>query len=334
MSTPGDTVLVPATATGIGSLAHLDPGAAARFALEAFPTLPAVPSLPRRSPWEGILGQVATAIPGVGITASGDVVVDRSRFDPDAPARPDLDGEAFVGLRAIVQVAPERPLKAQLVGPVTLATALQRAGVEAGPALVAATQASGAVAAAILDRLGATRQQPAVLFVDEPGLVGLDHAGFPFAVDDAVDAVSTVLATCGSRAVTGVHCCGPTDWAAVRSAGPTVLSLPVDDAVTAAAPVLAAHLDGGGWVAWGAVPTHGPVGTSADPLWRRLAAAWCDVLGAGADPQLLRARALVTPACGLAGHGLSQARRAVALTCELAARVADQVAATFVSAGA
>ena len=57
-------------------------------------------------------------------------------------------------------------------------------------------------------------------------------------------------------------------------------------------------------------------------LWRALAARWHALADGGVDPVLLRRRALVTPACGLARHDPAQAALALRLTAALGARVA------------
>ena len=92
-------------------------------------------------------------------------------------------------------------------------------------------------------------------------------------------------------------------------------------------------LESGGRVAWGAVPTDGPVSDDVGLLWRRLVGAWCDLVRAGCDPVLLRSRSLVTPACGLAGHGLSQADLALRLARELGQRAHDQAVASRLAVG-
>ena len=56
-------------------------------------------------------------------------------------------------------------------------------------------------------------------------------------------------------------------------------------------------------------------------------------LAAGTDPVQLHTQCLVTPACGLAGHGESQAKRALGLASELAARVSDQASGADLSLG-
>src|SRR5690606_2816115 len=133
----------------------------------------------------------------------------------------------------------------------------------------------------------------------------------PLAAEAVIDLLSGALAALEGGATTGVHCCSPTDWRLVSAAGPTVLSLPATpEVVEPSSAALAAHLERDGWIAGGAVPTTGPLGVGADRLWRRLTGVWCELVAAGCDPVQLRAQALVTPACGLAGHGTSQAARA------------------------
>ena len=87
-------------------------------------------------------------------------------------------------------------------------------------------------------------------------------------------------------------------------------------------------------MAWGAIPTHRPVGEQPQPLWKALLDAWCELTRRGCDPVRLRSQALVAPACGLAGHGASQAERAMLLAREIGNRVHDHAAATKLAVGA
>ena len=57
--------LTAGAASGIGSLPHTDARAAAEFVLERLPDLPAIPSLPQRSPAETMLAQAAVGVRGV-----------------------------------------------------------------------------------------------------------------------------------------------------------------------------------------------------------------------------------------------------------------------------
>jgi hypothetical protein len=69
-------------------------------------------------------------------------------------------------------------------------------------------------------------------------------------------------------------------------------------------------------------------------LWKALIDLWCELTRRGCDPVRLRSQALVTPACGLAGHGQSQAEHAMLLAREIGGRVHDQAAATRLTVGA
>jgi hypothetical protein len=131
-----------------------------------------------------------------------------------------------------------------------------------------------------------------------------------------------------------VHVCGDGDLELALEAGPEVVGVEVAEALVDHAAAIARFLDGDGWIAWGAVPTDRPVGEAADPHWRRLARVWCDLTRAGCDPVPLRTRGMITPACGLAGYGATQAERLLSVARELAGRVHDQAVAARLMLGA
>lgn len=328
-------LLRPGGVTSIGSLPHRDADAAAAFVLKHHALLPAAPQLPRRSPLEGMVAQAARGIAGVSVDREGRISIDGGRLDPEAPVTPMFDGLGHGGLLAFLTHVHGRtdPVKIQLTGPVTLGCALVAAGAEPGAAFAVAATAVRAQGRALLELLEhRIPDAPVLAFLDEPGLV---RGQLPLDADSAIDLLSTGLAALEGVAMTGVHCCGATDLRLLAAAGPDIIAIPAeDDVVLPGANVLTSHLERGGWVAWGAIPTSKPLGTDADRLWRKLSLLWCDLVRAGADPSLIRAQALVTPACGLAGHGISQAARAMRMVRSLSERVADQAAATRLSVGA
>ena len=334
----GQRALRPGAVTSIGSLPHRDADSAAAFVLRHHPALPAAPQLPRRSPLEGMVAQAARGIQGVTVAADGTLAVDRRRLDPAAPTTPTFDSHSHAGLLAFLSLAAGRtePVKLQLTGPLTLGYALVQAGAEPELAYQVAAAAVRAEGAALLELCRRRLPEaPFVVFLDEPSMVRAPGSGLGIDAETTVDVLSSALAVLEDDAVTGVHCCGPTDWRLATAAGASVLALPVDHAsVLASTSALNAHLERGGWIAWGAVPTNEPLGTDADRLWRRLSSVWCELVQSGADPVQLRTQAIVTPACGLAGHGVSQAARALKLAGTVAARVTDQAVAARLSAGA
>jgi hypothetical protein len=335
---PRDIGLAPGTDTSIGSLPHTDPRAAVEFVLARQTRLPAAPSLPQCSPLEGMIAQAAWGIPGVIVGPDGSLDLRLDDLDPEAPAGDvALEGEPFATTRAFLDAVAGRtkPVKLQLTGPVTLGLALHAAGADPHRAFGVAGAAVRARAEALL-RLAARSAPgtPLVVFLDEPGLTGLMHPEFPLDPEAAVDLTSSALAALERGAITGLHCCGPTDWKLLIQSGPRILSAPLGLGLDTAGETLGRYLDDGGWVAWGAVPTDEPIGLTPGRLWRQLSAVWCDMVQSGCDPVLLRTQSLVTPACGLAAHGLSQAERVVSLTRQVAARVHDQALGVRLSVGA
>lgn len=317
-------------ATSIGSLPHIDPGEAVDFVLRHQSRLPAAPSLPGRSRREAMVAQAAHGVAGIEVTVDGSLVIDDARLDPEAPLwDPGFASDAFVGLRAFLTAVSERrgPIKLSATGPVTLGVALAAAGVEPGLAFRVAASAVHQRIEALLDYAGARAPEAQlVCFVDEPVLGSAMVSDFPINPVDAIDLTSGALATVERGAVSGLHCCATdADWRLLMGAGPQILSLPTDGGLERAAAAFASFLDAGGWVAWGAVPTDRPIGNTVERMWRQLALLWVDLVdGGGCDPVQLRTQALITPACGLARHGVTQASQVLWFTSRLAERLHDQ----------
>ncbi|MEJ7846329.1 MAG: hypothetical protein WKF93_11860 [Acidimicrobiales bacterium] len=344
-------VLIPGLATCVGSLPHTDPARAAATVLGALPDLPAAPSLPRRHHLEAMIPQAAWGITGVTVAPDGSLLVDPTKLDVEANPADDprgrgglpLEGHrgavALLDAMAAARAGPgtghgagARAVKVQHTGPVTLGLALVAAGARPAVAFaVAATAVRHRVHQLLAVVATTVPGLPVVLVLDEPslGAATLGHA--PIGVEEVVDLLSGGLAAAesapvGAAAVAGVHCCAPADWAAMLQAGPTLVSVPVEVARTLRAPDIGPFLERGGWVAWGAVPTDGPVagvdGHGAARLWRALGESWHALADGGVDPVLLRQRALITPACGLVRHDEAQVALALRLTTILAGRIA------------
>jgi hypothetical protein len=329
---------------GIGSLPHRDLDAGIRFALEAT-AIPTVPSLPKRSPAEGIIVQAMLGIEGVTVGQYGAISVDLNRIDPIADVSTDLQHDAFAGFRRFLELAairhadpdlgPIEAVKWQLVGPVTLGMALLRAGVPVHDAFDVSVRAVRSHVQHLLDAVEAAlpgcRQ---LVFIDEPDMVDLTDAHFPIAPDTAIDLVSGALAAIESRGLSGLHVCGDADWPSMIAAGPQILSIPVGTSIVEAAGYLQQFLARGGIVAWGAVHTDGPISTTVERPWRQLTQLWCQLVERGCDQVLLRTQSIVTPECGLGMHSPSVAERVHRITAEVSRRVHDQATATRFVLGA
>lgn len=306
-------VVEPASTFGIGPLPHRSAEAAAGFSFDAF-DVPVIPSLPRRSPAEASIAQALTGVCGVVGGPYGSIGVDVGRIDPAAPVVTDLRSESFVGFRAFLAEAAVRsyegPVKWQFTGPLSVGVTLVRAGVPAAVAFDVASQVVGAHLGALADEVARVLpQSPQLVVLDEPLLDGFWDVDFPVAPDRAIDLVSTVLASVEGRVTTGVHACTGVEAVALLDAGPHLLSLPVSESILPSVGRLESFLQQGGWVAWGAVATEGPIGVTSTRSWHQLSVVWCELVRRGCDPGRLRAQSMLTPQCGLAAHSTAVAER-------------------------
>lgn len=302
--------------TGVGSLPHRDPVAAAEFVL-ATTDVPYLPQLPLHDPAEGMLAQWGDGLAGCGAEPGGLGL--RHGIEPRGRAA------AFGGAAALLAALPPgTPLvKTQATGPVTLATALRAGG-------AAARGLWDAVVGGLVARIGAhvdwvAARLPAaevVLVLDEPALAGLPIDGFPVAGADAEAALRATLAALPVPA--GIHCCGDTDWGMVARLRPRWLSWDVGalgPGFAEGADDLAAAVAAGTGVIWGVAPTAPPPLPAPEDLVGRFRRVEGALLVAGAPADRLAADTWLTPACGLAGVGEAHAATVAATVRDVAGEV-------------
>ena len=303
----------PAATTGVGALPHRSATQAAAFAFDAF-DIPTIPSLPRRSPAEAPIAQALAGVPGVSPGQYGALAVDVDRLDPDAAVTTDLGQDQFGGFRAFLDLAVHRgysgPVKWQFVGPISVGVALLRAGASPDVAFDVALSSVGSHLRALSDEIGSVLPGAAqIVLLDEPLIGDMMDPRFPIAPDRAVDLLSAAMASVQANAAVGVHTCAQVDLATLLESGPQVLSLPVSSEIVPLVGYVERFLQHGGWIAWGAIATEGPIGVTSTRSWHQLSTLWCDLVQRGCDPERLRSQALLTPQCGLASHSTAVAER-------------------------
>lgn len=338
-------VIAAFSTMGVGSLPHRDAVAAADFAWTST-TIPTLPTLPRRSPAEGMIAQALIGIEGVTVGQYGGIGVDTQVLERDVPTIVDLAADAFVGYRAFFEAARQEPvrvatplLKWQCVGPLTLALALRRSGLAPAAATSLALRAVRAHVRAVqchLEEVFPVARQLVVL--DEPSLNSHILDDTNMSSDMAVDLVSGALAAIGNEHISGVHCCGDVDWPILMSIGSSVISVPVpigkglDDMSTYSSRV-SDMLQRGGMIAWGVIRTDGPIAQTPEREWQRLSDAWSQLCASGVDRDLLVRHSFFSPACGLGTHTDGVARHVMGLLAEVATRVARQVSNSSATPG-
>lgn len=163
-----------------------------------------------------------------------------------------------------------------------------------------------------------------VVQVDEPALPAVMQAQIPTAsgfgkhrrVDppEASQLLSEVLgAVTEAGAEAWVHSCASgMPWDLVRGADASGLLVDLAQIDAEATDHLAEHLEAGGVLGLGVVPSLDPASEVSDKSVTERVLRWLDMLGL--DPEEYAPQVVVTPACGLAGASPAWARRALELS--------------------
>ncbi|MFS8477398.1 MAG: methionine synthase [Micromonosporaceae bacterium] len=322
-------------ATGIGSLPGTDVVEAVKTVFGELPEFPYLPELPARGPGADAIGRTAALLVDLPV----ELYAARWRV----AGRPGRDLRRAHDLRerdldTLTEEAAEfaGPVKAQAVGPWTLAAALDLP--YGGPVLrdpgavrdLAASLAEGLRAHVAELRARLPRASP-VLQLDEPSLPAVlagqvpTESGFGTlpAVEPgvAVGALRSVVAAVGVPVV--VHCCAAgVPLRSLRDTGAAAVAVDLDllDDFDALGEVLD---DGLGLFA-GAVstaPTAPPAYPSSADIASRVRRLWRDL---GLPLDRMPAQVVVTSACGLAGATAGQARAVQAACREAGRRLAEE----------
>ncbi|MBN2123975.1 MAG: hypothetical protein JW821_06765 [Deltaproteobacteria bacterium] len=347
-----DEALLPFTATGIGSVPHLDVRRTCRDILRTFPACPFWPQFVRRSPLEDMILQYSEGLSFLEIREG-----DRSLVLSPGDVEPLLvafyehilseDGaffaisrEAAPGLYAMVEAVrgdPERYgpfVKGQTPGPVTFAASVaDREGKSLlhNPELLEALVKGLAFKALWqVNLLAGTGKRP-VLFLDEPYLAGYGSAFTPIQRDEVISLIKEVLDFLREKtnALTGIHCCGNTDWPMILESGPDIVSFDAFgymEHFLLYPEEISRFLSRGGAIAWGLVPTMEFTGSeSVEELFQRLRRAMGRLEGNGIDARLIAEQSLLTPACGMGTMEEASAHKAM----EMLARLQERCRESF-----
>ena len=343
-------------ATGLGSMPQAD----ARCALSALAgscaDVPFWPQLPQRSAREGMLDQSVGPLmrhlaprrdgaPGFHVRPGAMDGLLADLHEAPAAFYADRASGFFAFERAAQRGAFDRALalKAQVTGPVTLATAIVRGGARqhAAPRPLADHAALLRAVARYVRRQAhwqawrlARFGRPVLVFVDEPVLAHM-HELVPGADRDAAhEAVDHVLD--GIRiggALAGLHCCGglKREWFATPR--PDVLSFDahqhLDTEALCAGGGARTFIETGGILAFGLVPTSRDLhALRAEQLFVR----WLQAASMLVDLRTVAQRSMVSPTCGLARFEPDDAARALKLTQQLS-HTLRQVARGHIAVG-
>jgi len=335
----------------IGSLPHTDTQQACDLMLRAFPEVAAWPQLPRRGFRENMYAQYSEGMPGIKV----DVTENRMWFQVDdelagelaefyqAVIDEDLDrfrisAEYAAGLDLFLsgayadELAARPYVKGHMTGPISYG--LTVTDQDGRASLYNETLEQVMVKALALKGKWQSRElakaapgAKVVLFYDEPYLHSVGSALISVSREQVVGHIRECLEGCGAD-ITGVHCCGNTDWSLVFDTGVDVVHF---DAYEYMEPFVAydreigEHLERGGAIAWGVIPKDENVNSVTSDDLVGLMEGGFDVLESkGLDRHLLAVRSFVSPSCGLGSASEAVAERAIALTQEVSSEMRER----------
>jgi hypothetical protein len=143
-----------------------------------------------------------------------------------------------------------------------------------------------------------------ICFIDEPILSGFGSSTYVSVHrSDVVQYLNAVVqAIHKQNAISGVHCCGNTEWTILIDAGVDVISFDAyeyADTIGYYPGQVKTFLENGGVLAWGIVPTSEKItDETAESLMKKLDASISKLAGKGINKNLIWEKCLLTPSCG------------------------------------
>ena len=166
-----------------------------------------------------------------------------------------------------------------------------------------------------------------ICFIDEPILSAFGSSTYVSVQrDEVVSALAEVVeAVHADGALAGVHCCGNTEWSILIDAGVDIVNFDAfayGETIAMYADSVKAHLEKGGMLAWGVVPTSKAIREqTAETLEKQLEFVMDNLAAKGIDKKLITEQAIVTPSCGTGSLESEDAKKVFELTSALSKRM-------------
>jgi len=169
-----------------------------------------------------------------------------------------------------------------------------------------------------------------ICFIDEPILSAFGSSTYVSVTRDEVVSVlgEVIEAVHAEGALAGIHCCGNTEWSILIDAGVDIVNF---DAFEFGATVamysdsVKAHLERGGMLAWGVVPTSAAIREqTVETLEAKLEEGMGGLAAKGIDKNLIISQAIITPSCGTGSLEVGDAERVFELLEGLSKRMKEK----------
>lgn len=330
------SIIKPFSTTGIGSLPHHNVADACELVLRTF-DIPFWPQLPRVSFRESMNVQYAEGMPFLRMNEDGETVwilrddsdeLDRFYEACSDAAKIAISRDYAVGLHTFLEKIKGRRfpiLKGHITGPVTFSLGLKD---NYGRYIYFDEElreiASMLLKAKMRWQVGMLRQHAdkVIIFIDEPILSALGSSAY-LGVDTAevlrlLQDMTSAIEEAGG--ISGIHCCGRADWPAAIKSGVRILNFDAFeyfDTLAIYHEDIKGFLQGGGYLAWGIVPTSDVINAVDDVKLVEVMKSNLETLSAHVPSELVNSRILLTPSCGTGSRSVDETIRIFQLVMRL-----------------
>ncbi|MBN2809195.1 MAG: methionine synthase [Deltaproteobacteria bacterium] len=345
------TFLPRCMAIAIGSLPQSEVTPTLDLIAECLPEAPFWPQLPNRSFLEGMYVQYGEGLPGAVL----DVIGERFYIDPE---QADFAGQLTSFYEAVLAadleyfaISPERAaglwqglpalaqryqgtapmlVKGHVTGPISFGlgvTDVQKKAIIYDPTMadvvVKHLNMKARWQEKFLERC--FPGLPTLTFFDEPYMVSFGTAFCALSRERVRELLNEVSE--GLTGLTGVHCCGNTDWSLLLDTRVDLLNFDAyeyGENLLLYRSELEKFLSHGGYLAWGVVPTSAAVDSEdVDSLFALLTAQMECLSGATMPLRRILERSFISPSCGAGSLTPARAIRVFALTVKLTERLRE-----------
>jgi len=169
-----------------------------------------------------------------------------------------------------------------------------------------------------------------ICFIDEPILSAFGSSTYVAVNRDVVVAMlnEVIEAVHAENALAGIHCCGNTEWSILIDAGVDIVNFDAFEyghTIAMYADSVKTHLEKGGILAWGVVPTSAAIREqTVDSLEAKLEEGIDNLASKGIDRDLILKQAVITPSCGTGSLPVEDAERVFELLALLTKRMKEK----------
>ncbi len=339
------------SATAIGSYPHDNVNDACNLILKTLPEIPCWPQLPEREMREEMLVQYTEGLPFLKIDpVKKSVIVDMPEDNTDEleefynkylsedPGFFSISDNHALGFSNMIRLLKEkkpgtlRAIKGQIVGPITLAGSLkdtEQIAVLHNPMFFDVIVKLLAMKACWQIDQYTEFGLPMIIFLDEPYLSSYGSAFASLKKEQIVQSLNEIFLAIHIRnALSGIHCCGNTDWTILMETQVDIINFDAFgymDSMLIYKNEVRSFLERGGIIAWGIVPTTDSIKeATVDNLIEKMAVAIDSLARSGIEQKLIIENSLITPSCGTGTMPLEDAEKAMTLTHELTVKIKDK----------